>query len=682
MRFTRLVSTFAATAAISMLAIAGCSSSENKATPGGGGDEATGGKTAGTAGKTSVAGAATTTTTTPKGGSAGAATTTTIPSAAGAGGAATTTTTTQAAGAGAGGVTTTTTAPTAGKGGTGGTTTTTAVGGSTGVAGSGAGGTTSTGNTLDDLIGAICGWEFKCCSTGEAKWELGPDVTSAAACKARFVDLLHNNNSPANPYPSTSSKDSTGTTWTGNSPAINGLLISLAYEINPNRVTENPTGIAACIAEWTAKTCNAAAVASTKIAHCTTTSYDAVAACSLGNLVTPKQKASDPCTDVASLKQGAGNDIECVAGTSCISANTEDNLTATTMCITRGVANGSCAKDSECDFNFYCASGKCTAKGSLGDTCAYQTPAAPKPNLLSAPCKPGLECNPNTLKCVANCTNGFVCVGAGIAGDAQCPTGSSCLPATVPGNDSTSFTICGAVGAEGAKCNSLDDCATGLYCDGSVCTAQKATGAACTTTIEGNCLPPNLYCKATTVGGTAGTCTLFTDAGVACTQTAGTVDLPECSPVNAKTGCVAKGDGTGSICSSSLLALGKQCNGNWDCASERCEFATIGALSKTCIAGAAVGAACLPAAGTAAPATNVTTCAAGLTCKAGSCVAQVGPGGSCESTTTAGATDATLCTNASCNKTWWTTTSATVIMCTDATVTTFNGGTGVICDGK
>jgi len=588
MRFTRLVSTFAAIGAITMLAVAGCSSEENKATGGDGGED--GGASNTTTAKGGAAGAATTPT---KGGSAGAAgaattTTTTTPTTtlptAGAAGAATTTPgsggKTGTAGAGtttaAGGVTTTTTTTTvAGAGGI----TTTAVGGATGVAGgTGVGGTTSTGSTLDDLIGAICGWEFKCCDAGEAKWELGPLVTTVAACKEKFVYLLHSDNAAASPYP------------VNGSAAINGLLISLGYALNTDRVTENPTGIKACIDQWTAMACNAPANGAAAPAHCAATSVGYIAPCDLTNLVKPKVVKDGVCN--FSLTEGAYNDVECVAGTTCLDKGNVDNPNVSyPSCVTRGVAATTCTLDKDCDFNFYCgAAGKCVEKGSAGTTCAFKVPATPKPNEMAAPCKPGLSCDPATLKCIENCKADYTCTS-----DYECPAGLSCMPITV-GNDATSFKACkavGSVGTGGVKCDTKGDCPTGNFCDAGLCAAQKASAIACSSAVEGNCAT-GMFCKE---GATppAGVCTAYTAAGATCARaaTATTIADVSCDP-STTIGCVHKGTLTADefICSSTLLANAARCTADIDCVHGRCEFAAPTSTYKTCIAGAIAGELC------------------------------------------------------------------------------------------
>ena len=540
-------------------------------------------------------------------------------------------------------------------------------GGAGGAAGgaNGTGGSTSVANvTLDDLIGAICDWEFKCCDSGEAKWELGPIVTTSAACKEKFVYLLRSDNSAQSPYPS------------NGSAAINGLLIQLAYQVDMTKVTENPTGIAQCIAQWKAMSCTTAPDPKAATTHCTGTTAGYVNPCDLTNLVNPTLKAGDICN--FTLTEGAYNDVECVAGTTCLDKTNPDNSNKNyPTCVTRGVANAPCTLDKDCDFNFYCnASGHCIAKGSSGDTCAYKTAAAPVPGQMDMPCKPGLACNPTTLTCVNNCTNGYVCNSSATdaGNDYICPSGSSCIPVTV-GNDSTSFKVCSATGTTaGAKCNSLEDCGSGLYCASTVCATRVGLGQPCATTTAGNC-DTGMFCK-------TNVCATYVGNGQACTQaTTGVADI-ECDPTNGAIGCVYKYDTVnakaGYICSNALLANDQRCGQDFDCVSNHCEFATLAATYRTCIAGAAAGASC--------DATQdngqYTRCAAGLTCRAGQCVAQVGPGGNCESTSTAGTADSTLCEAGVCDATQWTSVGPGNIMCTDAPVPVLNGGTGLTCDGK
>ena len=652
MRFFSIVRPLAALSVISTLVTFGCSSSsDNKQAAGVGG----------TAGSISTGGAS-------NAGAANIGGTTSHVGTSSTGG------TSSTAGApSTGGASSTAGAPSTGgaPSGTGGATTVAGTtGGSTlGVGGSNTGGASSTSSTtLDDLIGAICNWEFKCCDAGEAKWELGPIVTTAALCKERFVYLLRNDNAASSPYPASGS------------PAISGLLIALGYQVDMTKVTENPAGIAQCIAQWNALGCNVAADPKAVPTHCAATSVGVTDPCNLTNLVTPKVPAGGICN--FALTEGAYNDVECVVGSTCLDTTNVDNPNKNyPTCVTRGIASASCTLDKDCDFNFYCSSnGHCTEKGAAGVTCSYKTPATPVPGQLDAPCKPGLSCNPTTLKCVDNCTAGYVCNSTAADGgnDFICPAGSSCVPVTV-GNDSTSFKVCSTIGATaGAKCNSLEDCAAGLYCAGTSCAPRQGLGLACSTTTAGNCVT-GMYCKA----GATPVCASYVGNGLACVQATTGIASTECDPTTA-IGCVYKWDTTlatpaaSYICSNAPLANDQRCGNDFDCVSNRCEYASLAASYKTCIVGAAAGASCdaVLTAGT------YTRCAAGLACLAGQCVAQVGPGGNCESTSSTGTADPNLCKSNVCNATQWTTIAAGNIMCTDTAVPVLNGGTGVTCDGK
>lgn len=699
MRFSRLATPLAMLSVFSMFVTAGCSSSSTNTasvggstavvttggatstTPGGATSTAvvtTGGKTSTTPGgatSTTPGGATSTIVSTSVGGSTAVGGTTGIATSS-TGGVSTT-----VGGAGTGGVTVANggggAAATGGvapsTGGTkpvtsGGAGTSLVTGGAATVGGAGggggAGGATSAGATLNDLIAAICHWEFSCCNAGEAKWELGPLVTTEAQCVTKFQYLLNSDNTAisASPYPS--------------SYAVSGLLSDLAYRLNPANITENPQGIQQCVDFWKTQACEAALVTTVTTPHCSATSYGLLQPCALTNLVKPKLAAGSICN--VDLAEGAANDVECVAGTTCLAAGAPGNpSTSNPTCVTRGVAAGSCTLDADCDFNFYCNAGTCAPKGGPGEACSYKD-TAPIPGSLSAPCKPGLSCNPVSKTCIQDCTANYVCNSSAADGgdDFMCPAGNSCIPITV-GNDSTSFKVCSAIGAAaGAKCNSLEDCGAGMYCAGTSCAPRQGLGLACSESVPGNCVT-GMYCTAGSV------CASYVGNGKACTQAATSITSTECDPTTA-IGCVYLWDTTlttpaaSYICSNALLANAQRCGNDFDCASNRCEFATLAATFRTCIAGAIAGAAC--------DATQDngehTRCGVGLTCNEGQCVAQVGPGGNCESISAPGTADNTLCQNSSCDATKWKNVgTGSPIMCTDAPVPVSNGGLGVTCDG-
>jgi len=701
------LSSFAAVGAVTLLVIAGCSSDDKKTTieEGGGGAAEQGGAAPAAAGKggattPKAGGAAGQATTPPSAGSAGKAPTAGGAPPAGAGTAGTTPTSSVAGGgagavagtgpvaqggvaggatapkggttaagspstggavpggaAGTAPVTTGGVAPVAGAGGAG------PVAGNTGVAGST---NPPAGAKLEDLIDALCGWEFKCCDAGERKWQLGPTVADRAACKDAFTYLLNNDNTKDSPYPGT----------------LYPLLTTLGYSINPSRVTPNPTGIQQCITEVNARVCNPVppdkAPAPT---HCTATTFGAIAACDLSNLVKPKQVAGDPCN--AALAPSP-NDIECVVGTTCVLAGGPDNPSATIdTCVTRGVAGAVCTSDTKCDYGFYCdttGTGKCTAKAGPGEACSYKDEVNPVAGDLIKKCKDLLTCNPVTKTCVEFCKTGSLCTGP--TDDFSCPTGQSCIPISV--GTTNTLANCAASGPTNTKCDSAEDCGSGYFCvpgtPFGTCKAVIPANEACTG-IKGEC-GPGLYCNGTN-------CVTYKATATACTPATGSITSTECDPTSS-IGCVYKWNTTTSaaeyLCSAVLLDNGERCGGKHDCKSGKCEYATTAAANMTCIAGAALGQPCI-AGGATAPglANNQTSCAAGLSCQNDACVAQAGPGGTCGSVDTGtgaaalGTPDNDMCKNSVCDSTTWK--DAVPTMCTDAIVSKTNGGTNQMCDG-
>lgn len=531
------------------------------------------------------------------------------------------------------------------------------------VAGGGSGGdggqstTKPSTNTLDTLINTICAWEYRCCDSGEARFDLGPTINDVATCKEKFVYELHESNSEKGPFPPS---------------FVSSLLNTLGYEVNLANVSENAKGIGQCITFFKDKPCNSPSN-TTKPTHCTSPKYGTLEPCALNNLVKPSLVAGSTC-DMRLAESATRNDIECVAGTSCIAPNTNDNLSNLAKCITRGRAGVLCDSDKSCDYGFYCnyTTGKCSEKGNPGDDCAYDDESAPNIDALKAPCKPGLTCNPATKTCVEDCKLGFICNdGKGSLGDdVACPTGASCLPVTFS-NDSTHFTVCGTAGSTVERCNTAEDCGAGYFCNGSTCAPLGTQSTACSGTISGEC-GPGLYCKHET---TANVCALYTPNGSPCIPNASTSNASaECSPETSPAGCIYNKDSlTAHVCSANLLTNGSQCQGNFECASARCEVGPNDTVTR-CTAGTGLNSACDDD-----PSTTTLSCAEGLTCDSVSktCIEQVGPGESCELN---GEPNALICTNRSCNSTTWQ--DAGLVICSSSPVPISAGGTNVVCDGN
>lgn len=368
----------------------------------------------------------------------------------------------------------------------------------------------------------------------------------------------------------------------------------------------------------------------------------------------PKLQIGDECTEA--LRQTAtSNDVECVAGSTCLPADDPDNPKDVPTCVKRGVEGEPCVVDDDCDYDFYCDSGDCTEKGDAGDACSFRDPDDPRPGQEDVPCKAGLSCHPIEQVCFEPCTLNFTCNG----NDALCPEGSGCAPLEVAESTAT-FTVCTELGTSAdALCNTDADCASNRYCDGTHCQATKQAGDSCGAHKE---CATGLHCDL------AGTQTCVTNVAPmgACTDSA------QCGPNSA--GCLDTGAG-GLVCRRNLLANGEECGANSACASGRCEVASPDESVATCVAGSAVGAACdnLPTDGSA------LSCRPGLHClgftgavASGECVRLAGPGEEC---TLDGATP--LCANGrACSDVW-----NEGEICTDAPVPEASGGTGLVCDG-
>ncbi|HEX2735612.1 MAG TPA: hypothetical protein VHM70_28625 [Polyangiaceae bacterium] len=499
--------------------------------------------------------------------------------------------------------------------------------------GGGPGPVTASGD-INDLISAVCDWEFRCCDRGELDYRLGPSRTSVDKCVEVFTYEL--------------TKNSTQNDYAGRQGLE--LLGVLAFSVDLDRVEINAKGVSECIAEWQAKDCNQEYK---PVDHCAGPVDYSRAACDLSNLFKPKLADGDECT-IGLTETGAGNDIECLPGSTCLPAGDPENPNNEASCVSRALDGEPCNEDRDCDFNFYCAAdGSCAEKGDEGDPCSFADPELPKPGEEDAACKLGLSCHPIDLVCVNNCSKDFPC-----ADDSQCPSGQSCAPFTV-GDDSTSFHVCRELGANGtARCDNDADCVKDRYCGGGICAADANENDECS--VDGQC-PEGTYCSDTNL-----VCQPYTLRGSVCARNAD-FSSEECEP--AAVGCIFDGDDQQLKCSSSKNSNGDGCAEDYDCKSGLCELATSEAPSKTCVAGAAVDDDCDedPGSGTA------LRCAPGAVCFEGACRAQLAAGGDC---TGAGDGDSSLCANSSCVDTWET------HMCTDAPAPSSAGGSGVMCDGK
>lgn len=496
-----------------------------------------------------------------------------------------------------------------------------------------------TGN-IDDVIAAVCAWEFRCCDEGERNYRLSPFATDAETCTERLVFALRQSNATDNPYLS-------------GPAAEGGLLGTLGYRVDLDRVIPNEDGIRECIESWNDRDCNEEADAN---ARC-----DGPASadpCDLTNLFDPNLEAGDECT-LALAETAARNDVECAVGSTCLAAG-NDNPNDFPTCVTRGLADDPCTSDTDCDFNHYCDSGSCAEKSGPGEVCSYDDPDDPVPGDYDIQCAAGLFCHPIELECMEACE-----IGSSCASDAACPADTGCAPLEV-NESSDRFTVCTELGDSAeAGCNTDEDCVPSFYCDGSNCQADKPASATCTNHNE---CAAGLHCDLANINGAI--CTTNLSSGAACTASY------QCGPNSA--GCLNEGS-AGMNCRNNLLANESTCGTNADCRSGLCEMADTDAVEATCVPGAGEGDPCdsLPTDGTA------QSCAPGLLCfgspgsvGGGTCEAQAGPGEDCNNPD--GDPDNAMCASGSaCADPW-----DEGEMCSDAPVSERNGGSGIVCDGS
>ena len=449
---------------------------------------------------------------------------------------------------------------------------------------------------LDDLIGSLCDWEFRCCSEGELDYRLGPFTKDVMDCQARYVEQVESNDDVAESQ-------------------AGGLLNVLGFGVRLDRSDPNPDAIEACKEQVDLWQCNQPFDGT--VVACEPTDL-ADNPCDLRNLFTGKQTVGDLCSEAL-----AAIDIECEAGSSC------ELKDGTYVCVDKGLQDEFCEADQHCDQGLFCdlGAGKCAPRSVVGEPCHFDDLEQPDAGTETLPCVAEATCDPQQERCVQYCSRGYDCVA-----DSQCPSGDSCIPVDI--GDHT-YTYCLERGdTNGDRCDSDHDCADAFHCNGDSCRADLAQGTACALTQE---CQEGLYCATFA----SGECEIVINAGNTC------VADEECN-TSTTIGCITSDDGQ--LCRTVQLDNGDACvpgenlGGNW-CESGVCEDVTDdGIANPECHDGAGPGEECDEFAST----LDVHRCADGSFCHPDDevCVLQLDAGGDCSDE------GGQQCLNGQCSYVW------------------------------
>lgn len=432
---------------------------------------------------------------------------------------------------------------------------------------------------LENLIGALCDWEFNCCSEGEIDYRLGPFTADAGSCRDRYVEQLYSNDDVA---------ESTR----------GGLLYWLGFAIRLDRSTVDRAAADECRALIEQQSC---AQPYDPEQYCLPGDDPSRNPCDLRNLFQGTLQVGEACS--ANLA-GLGFDIECAPGASC------EEVDGDFVCVDKGLEDEFCEADYTCDEGLYCeiSTGLCRPKAGLGEHCEYEDPDDPALGTESMQCKAGLTCNAQTETCTEYCSTGYAC-----AADSVCAEGESCIP--VDFEDGT-HSFCSPRGdTNGDRCDTDRDCADGFHCSGDTCASDRSQGTACT---QDEQCEEGLFCDT----GGSGDCEIVLIANAVCTGD------NQCNP-STTLGCMTSDDGR--RCRTGLLDDGDACTpgenqgGNW-CASGVCEdISDDGTYNPECHQGADIGEDCDDSALT----FDALECRRGTYCLEEVCAPKLDAGGDC-----------------------------------------------------
>lgn len=458
---------------------------------------------------------------------------------------------------------------------------------------------TPTGEGLEELVALLCEWEFTCCAEGEINYRLGPFVTDAEDCTARYIEQLYSNdNAPEN-------------------SVQGGLLSTLAFGLRLDRSVANPEAVEACIDATREQGCNRPAEGD----FCVPTEGESP--CDLRRMFSGQQQIGERCSEA-----WAHLDIECEVGSSC------EQVDGDYICVDKSRDDEFCEGDATCDQGFFCSlsNGRCAPKSDVGERCTFEDGDEPVAGTETLPCLEGLTCTPDAGSdvdgtCAQACTEGYQC-----SSDSQCPESLSCVPVEI---GTGLYNYCLPRGSASMdRCDTQHDCVESSHCNAGRCRGDLGVAAECLSHTD---CETGLYCD-----NVEAACAQEVDNGDACTDDA------QCGPT--ALGCITGNDAE-RLCRTQLLSNGTQCvpgetasrlQTNW-CASGICEVSGGDEIAE-CVPGLDEGDDC---ATSDLSVEDLDLCAPGLYCDEDSvCRVKQDAGGSCE-------TDGALeCLNSSCVSVW------------------------------
>lgn len=156
---------------------------------------------------------------------------------------------------------------------------------------------------------------------------------------------------------------------------------------------------------------------------------------------------------------------------------------ATNLCTLKQTTGTTCTTAAECALPNTCTNGTCGPRAGVGATCNSSTPFVP--------CFDDLWCNGATYNGLGACANLSPAAGP-CWFSFNCQLGNYCVGASFGTNVKGT---CAAQKNLGQACVGGDECATGLYCNGTTCAALKAQGQTCQSGQCGARLTCNTTCQ-------------------------------------------------------------------------------------------------------------------------------------------------------------------------------------------